>query len=397
MIEIDKSLTEIAADYCQKQYDDALELLITQLFQHEQDLVASVHYGFNGVRNVSINGFSYYVIKKYFNLKTLDRGTFITRDYSFLDARLLDCFIVSEGLYAVDHNKYDDITRFYPLRISNIGEDDYGEITYNIETEPKVIYACYKREFLSFLDSGRVSNCKCISYKDYLISVFGDGECNKTFELIKTWNSKIGHLQRLPLSKLRKKNKNMFYRILYKKLFGDDNKLNLTDGDRQIVTNYLTTCPHSNEISRMIYTFTYTQSVFNFDKEYSDYLDLTFILVSIFKVVEVVFSNLLKERFGNKVIKDSKGNNIDFSNEKLTLGNMKQFFYSVDPDIQLFLSKNPDLNSDTLKILDTWIDKSRNDFLHKDIVEVSNVEQLNKSISDSLQLICNLIILFKKD
>ncbi|MDD7316739.1 MAG: hypothetical protein PUG55_04860 [Bacillales bacterium] len=220
----------------------------------------------------------------------------------------------------------------------------------------------------------------------------GEEECNNAIDLIISWCSKIKLLSNLPLSKLRKKNKDLFYETLYKNLFVEGHKLSLSEKERKIVISYLKDCPNSNDISRMIYTFAYTLKGFEYGKEYSDYLDLTFILVSVFKIVEVVFSNLLNEEFGNKRIRDNRGNIIDFSNEKLTLRNMKQFFYSSDRDIQCFLNKNQQLSKDTLLIMNRWIDESRNGFLHKDIVEVSNVEQLAESITDSLQLLCNLFI-----
>ena len=75
---------------------------------------------------------------------------------------------------------------------------------------------------------------------------------------------------------------------------------------------------------------------------------------------------------------------------------MKQFFYTNNKEIKKFLSKQPTLKENTLQILNRWIKSSRNGFLHKDIVQVSNTKQLNESINDSIQLLSNLILLFNQ-
>ncbi len=403
-----KSLTEFAEAYCQKRYDKTLEKLITQLMHQERDVLRSVHFGFGHVYRVSTDSFISELLEKHFKLRALDKGkTFIIGDkifggFIFCDSKERCCFLSPDGTYVVPFTPQGKATWLHPYKIDykydaveeNEVVDENTPIL--VEKAPGVIYEYVEDSFFSFLKEENVEECSCIDYKAFLCERFGEDEYNKMVELIASWNRKIGSLARLPLSKLRKKNKDLFYGILYKNLFVDEYKLSLSDNERKIVTDYLKNCPHSNEISRMIYTFSYTLRGFEQDKEYCDYLDLTFVLVSVFKIVEVVFSNLLKEEFENKSIRDSKGNIIDFSDEKLTLGNMKQFFYSNDRDIQYLLGKNQNLNRNTLTILNRWIDDSRNGFLHKDIVEVSNVEQLNQSITDSLQLLCNLIILFKQ-
>lgn len=403
-----KSLTEFAEAYCQKRYDKTLEKLITQLMHQERDALKSVHFGFGHVCRVSKDSFVSELLENHFKFKALDKGkTFIFGDkifgfFSFCDSKERCCFLSPDGTYVVPFTPQGKATWLYPYKIDyNYDAVEENEVVDEntpilVEKAPGVIYEYVEDSFFSFLKEENVEECNCIDYKAFLCERFGEDEYNKMTELIILWNRKIDSLARLPLSKLRKKNKDLFYGILYKNLFVDEYKLSLSDNERKIVTDYLKKCPHSNEISRMIYTFSYTLRGFEQDKEYCDYLDLTFVLVSVFKIVEVVFSNLLKEEFGNKNIRDSKGNIIDFSNEKLTLGNMKQFFYSNDRDIQYLLGKNQNLNRNTLTILNRWIDDSRNGFLHKDIVEVSNVEQLNQSITDSLQLLCNLIILFKQ-
>ena len=408
MEENSKTLIELAEEYCQVKYNKTLELLINQLMNQERDVLKSYHHGFGfSVNELAFkDGFISQLLERHFKLKSLEKGkTFVIGDkawgnFSFYNTKGKDCYCLANGEYIVPFVAHGNTVWLYPLKIdvddATEGENEVDDYIIIVERKPSVFYNYNEEAFLSFLEKEKIEECKCFDYKTFLCKEFSEEEYNNAIDLIISWCSKIKLLANLPLSKLRKKNKDLFYETLYKNLFAEGYKLSLSESERKIVTSYLKDCPNSNDISRMIYTFAYTLKGFEHDKEYSDYLDLTFILVSVFKIVEVVFSNLLNEEFGNKRIRDSRGNIIDFSNEKLTLGNMKQFFYSSDRDIQCFLNKNQQVSKDTLSIMNRWIDESRNGFLHKDIVEVSNVEQLAESITDSLQLLCNLIILFKQ-
>ena len=240
------------------------------------------------------------------------------------------------------------------------------------------------------------TTCKIVSPEYALEALLGE----ETFKRLKTikeyWNSKIRNLPKLKLSEIKNEEKDKFYDYLYKYVFEEKYKLNLNDNDKAIVFHYLKNCDNSDEIIRLIYTFIFTSTQLVNNIEFCDYTDPTFVLVSLFKVVEIVFSRLLKERFGNKTIIDKYGKKIDLGSLDLTLGEMKQFFYSHDAEIIDFLTNDYDLTKDTKRLLGKWIDESRNGFLHKDLIEIKNLKQFNESMNDSMRLLCNLILLFKK-
>ena len=395
---------EFVDEYLQRKYNSAIKKLITQLIEHEDDPLTSIYSGFESIDFPNKYNVCVRIFEDFLGLRIYDQGTFITgdsviNDYSFIPAKGIGCepcFALSDNTFVTSFSGYGDTMCLYPLNIRFVDED-FEDSNIMVEIKP-CRYMEYDREsFYNLLQSNSFVKCKIISYFDYLKSLIGEEGFQQITDKIEEWNKKASYLRKLPLSKLRKKNKELFIELLYKNLLIDEYKISLNEHEKEIVINYLTTCPHHSEISKMIYTFAYTLKLFEKEKQFNDYLDLTFILVSAFKVVEVTFSDLLKSRFGKIKIIDSNKNEIDFSNEKLTLGSMKQFFYADNEEIKSFLAKRQTLKEETLEILNRWIKKSRNGFLHKDIVQVSNTEQLNKSITDSIQLLCNLIILFNKD
>ena len=75
---------------------------------------------------------------------------------------------------------------------------------------------------------------------------------------------------------------------------------------------------------------------------------------------------------------------------------MYQIFECNDEEINNFLKTKNKYSDRVKEIFSKWIQNSRNGFLHKHIIEVTNIEQMNKSIDDSIKLICLLILMFDK-
>lgn len=387
-------------EYLQQTFNKTLERLIVDLMNYNKRDLMNDYFRIRSVSCINMETAHANVLKNFLKLKEFETGTFISGDsfldeYIFIPAKRSPCFVLSNNRLVTAFSKYKDVMCHYPLRV-DFEDEDIGKDDILVETENGE-YLRYRPEtFYEFIESDKVTKCECISYYDYLKDYLGENDYQLFTDKVKECNTRVASLANLPLSKLRKKNRDLFVRVLYQSLFEDNFHIILTPKEKETVTNYLASCPHHSEISKMVYTFSFTLKLFEKEKDLNDYLDLTFILVSAFKTVEVVFSDLLKSKFGNTKIVDSNGDVIDFSNENLTLGNMKQFFYTNNKEIKEFLSKQPTLKENTLQILNRWIKSSRNGFLHKDIVQVSNTKQLNESINDSIQLLSNLILLFNQ-
>ena len=241
-----------------------------------------------------------------------------------------------------------------------------------------------------------VEKIETISLSDFLVELYGEELYDQLCDYSDNLRKQLSHLKELSLSNLRKKDTQLFNGALLDKVFVQLERNEFTDKEKSIIKNQLSRSSESGKIFRLLYTLTYTTNIFKQEEELNDFLDLTFITVSAFKVVEVVFNELLKKHFKHLSIVDSNGKEISFSNPKLTIGNMQQFFYLKDNDVVLFLEKTKERSDKTLKLLDKWRDKSRNGYLHKDIIEVKNKNQLRESVSDSVSLLGNIVLMFNE-
>lgn len=405
--------------YYEKKYEENLGNLIDDLIDINKDILKSRHFGFAGsIGGLDIDSYKIRLLEDFFGIKLIyiSDGTFIIKIRESFNNHKYD---IEEahvyGYFVLDNNKIDHLNillfgnTFELIGYSTYNDEKIEEIMYYdkiIKVDgTKLLYECDKNNFLEIdckdLEDFEKDFIKCniIDVDDYLENKFG--KSNYSFFMdsiknhIKEWNKKLLYLEELPLSKLRKKNRELFNDRLLSFLFKSCDNLELKNDEQNIIKQYLTNCNKSNEILRMLYTYVYTSNIFTEDNKYCDYVDLTFITVSIFKVVEVIFNDLLNHKFGYKTIRDKKNQTVDFSKEDLTLGKMQQFFLSDDSDIKSFVVKKQSLANTINDLLEVWIKKSRNGFLHKDIIDISNTTQLHKSIDDSIRLLCYLILFFE--
>ena len=304
-------------------------------------------------------------------------------------------FDEKDNVYILDGN-FDEAYFFkdYNLEIESY-EQSIDEESSFITTSVKYIDNNGNLHFLEEIEKDVVL-IKTIDTNSFLRNLIGDVSYDELNNYCKAHNRVLCDLCRLPLSKLRKKDTPLFNDVLFEKMFELLEANSISSSEKDLIKKQLISLKESGKIFRLLYTLLYTLRTFENDKKEYDYLDLTFITVSAFKAVEIVFDELLKRHFGFLSIKDTKGNVISFSDPKLTLGNMQQFFLSDDNGIISFLSNNKERVSITKKILKKWIKDSRNGFLHKDIINVNDRQQLRESIVDSILLLANIILIFEK-
>lgn len=257
-------------------------------------------------------------------------------------------------------------------------------------SEPKDCDKIKDAKVLSF--SHALKDKYYMDYVSFLKLIYNDNKKGNTIiNLIGNYINKIDKLYEMTLSDFYKDNKEKFYfyamNIIYSK-----NTLNLEHEQKNQIFDYILTNEYVDEIIKMLFTFNFTASSI---KKYSnlDFLDFTFIPVELFKVTELVFNLLLNTYWKDKEIKDSHNNQICFSNKKLELGKMQQFFYSTDTEIEEYLFKKENLVRQLKEIMGRWISKTRNGFLHKDVL---NYETLAKSIEDSFNILCLLILILRR-
>ena len=160
----------------------------------------------------------------------------------------------------------------------------------------------------------------------------------------------------------------------------------------KLVYSHLVYSPYSETIIRMLLTYNYTLDLYG--KHPNDFIDLTFIMVSLYKVVEILLCSYINKRFGNIVIRDRRNKEIDLSRDDLTLGEMNQIFYCNNEEIKSFLYNKYPYSNKLKHLLSDWIKYSRNGFLHKDSLEESN--ELEQSALDSLDVLFYIPLTFSK-
>lgn len=185
---------------------------------------------------------------------------------------------------------------------------------------------------------------------------------------------------------------NSFKKELFDKVFAGILE-NYSEKEINVVYKNLSSSPYLDSIIRMLTTYNYTNELYS--KYPNDYLDLTFIVVSLFKIVEVLFCKFLNDTFSGLKIKDLKGNTIDLSNKDLTLGAMKQIFYSKNVEIKNFLREKAPYSDKLKRVIEDWIKVSRNGFLHKHSIECDNRFEI--SALNSLDIIFFLVLTFEWD
>ena len=249
-------------------------------------------------------------------------------------------------------------------------------------------------DYISFIDKSiKVDEKEYIVLED-IISLQFPTEKEQILSILDNTINEINKICKLTLAELKKLNNNMFNDVVFEKIISEKREeIALSDNEINKIKKYLFNRSDYDKIIKMLYTFLATNHFFN-ENENQDYFDLTFITVSIFKVVEIIFNDLLNKRWGNKVINDEKGRNIHLNKDSLTLGQMNQIFTCDDREIKEFFKYNNQHLNELTTIMTRWISKTRNGFLHKDIIDGIDSKLLEESIKDTITILCLLIVIF---
>ena len=140
------------------------------------------------------------------------------------------------------------------------------------------------------------------------------------------------------------------------------------------------------------------------EKQEFDFVDYTYVSVSLFKLIEILFNDLLKKYWNDEKIiskaeveKANKSNveieGVDVNNEKLMLGEMKQFLYATNTKIVNHLRTKQTYTDLLREKMGIWLEEKRNGYLHK---HVQGLDKLKDSISATFELMCLIVLVIKK-
>jgi len=245
-----------------------------------------------------------------------------------------------------------------------------------------------KNVFLEYNDNGE----EILSFYELLVELYGKNQKTENYKnILFEYLNKVVNLIELTLSKVYKDNAEKFNEIALTLI--TDRIRNFQRDEIRIILDYFDKKVNNPRILKMILSFLYTKKSIDYNNDI-DFLDFTFIAIEIFKLVESVFNDLLNIYWSNKKIIDSNDKVIDFSSSGLTFGEMKQFFYYIDNEIQKHINTKTKYSKNLLKKLSKWIKEDRNGYTHKHIIE--NYSQVENSVQTALELICDLILILTK-
>ena len=289
---------------------------------------------------------------------------------------------------------------------------DYKMVLYEANT-PLIFYS-RKLDLTKIAElSGKYSS----NLIDLLIELYGNNKKVENFnKIIESCRIRAIELILKTQTELIEQKEDAFYLQIWRHVFGEylkltqpvrqnfqrelqDIKIHFNEDEIQRIESSLLQSQHIKKVSKLLYTFVYTRKLLKEQISVSnyDFFDLTFIAVSLFKVVEILFNELLNKKWANLYINTSKGS-IKLGLFELTLGEMCQIFEddkngNVPQEIKQYLNTRK-LRKDELKnLLSRWVSKTRNGFLHKDIIEIGN-DMIDASIKDSIAIICLLMLVF---
>lgn len=174
--------------------------------------------------------------------------------------------------------------------------------------------------------------------------------------------------------------------------------------EEKLVRVFLERTNYSEELMRLLFTYRFAESKFLRDSSKYDYLDLSFVVVSIFKLVEILFCEFVNKLWKNKVIKRlhypsgdliplNKQRKVYLSDDDLTLGELFSVFDCGDKDICAFIDSREPYSSKLKILLIEFINTYRNGFLHKHSIE--SKEKLRVSVDKTLEVIFLLVLFFE--
>jgi len=303
-------------------------------------------------------------------------------------------------------NIEEDVIEEYLEDLCEVNNEQYS-FTNQSEIYRSIISA---KDFLLFYPNGRIIGNK-FQYKPYkfnksanlqyiLISLYGENQKTNTYQnIIEKYMLDLNKIIKMELSEIYNKNKELFLQTVLP-IFIKKATIKLHTKEQQIIYNYLSKNKNIDKIIQLIFTFQYTSRLnhyvtFNEHMGFANvlgFLDFSFVAVQMFKLVEIVFYDLLNDFWKTNNIRDKYGS-IDVSDDKINLGKMNQFFKSNDNEIVNHLNLKRIHNDRLQEKLSKWIDETRNGFLHKHILSKS---LSNISITDSIDIVCLLILVLIK-
>ena len=223
-----------------------------------------------------------------------------------------------------------------------------------------------------------------------LIQYFGDSyQTRKIVGIVNNYIDKYNQLCNKSLQWFYEDNKECFIDNALANLMDFCEDGFLDESEKKEAISEIRQLDNIEKVIKLIYTYMFSSSALKSYKDI-DFIDYTYISVSLFKLTEVVFNEVLNKYWGNtKIIsmeenKKAKEENrnprqIDLSNDQLVLGAMEQFFNSINNEVQLHLSQKTRYRDEIKVRLKPWIRDDRNGFLHKDIQSLSELESCIKS------------------
>lgn len=250
----------------------------------------------------------------------------------------------------------------------------------------------YADTFLvEFTEKGIVNNNKKTTVYNFLKTVFSRFEESKIGVLLHDFYQE--------LNKISKYKKEDFYNLdatrYIDNLFICLEELNSDPSfikKLKTIKKYVNRSSRNKDIAIVLSTFIHYYT--SLDNQSDDtLLDYTNVAISLYKIVEIIFYELLIERWSSFHYLNSNKEivikNIQ-DREKTTLGDLRMIFYSTDGDVKEFLSCTDyrEINA----TIGNWISKDRNDHTHKDIMSIR--KELDDSLLSTMNVLYRLIVLF---
>ena len=248
----------------------------------------------------------------------------------------------------------------------------------------------------SLIDSitaGKLNLKHSSDYRRSLKFYLGDNiATDKIIEMLEKCSRKCREINSKPLSWFYEDNKKKFINCALDKLFSTIDISIINEEEKEMVKVELLQLDNIENIVKLIFTYKFTSTaVSGYDE--LDFMDYTYISVSVFKLTEILFNKMLNKYWAHKKIIDRGSNQIDLAETKLVLGKMKQFLSSRDEEILNHLDCRKKYVTKLNEKLGVWIEHKRNGYLHKDIL---NLTELQDSIIASFELICLILLVIKK-
>lgn len=251
----------------------------------------------------------------------------------------------------------------------------------------------YIEEFL-YNDEIQEFEIKKVELVDFLNSYLGIYNDERLIDTINDYYNSLNKIKKMSLEDLFEIDSNSVIQSLIERVYKDYN-YNIKEKNK--IVKFINESNNMKKICRMLFSYNFTINKLKEVEAIDSFFDLSFVAVSLYKTIEVIFQELLFQKWPRRVFykydENKKENKyIYLDNSKITLGNMGKIFEAEDTEIVQFLSCYKE-ESTRIKILfDKWVSKSRNGYLHKHVIEDN--EKLRESIVDSLDIIAMIILLF---